>query len=144
MSAWSCWTQGGMWPAENIFRWCKLNVGNSVTRRRCNGSLSDDVVFVKDCVVVSVAMVVTDIFQINRFSVRNKIGKIAKIFVKIDDPSVFGVLYLHRYFGYFTYFISHAKSIYLKNVGHDRGNTSCGCLAMYILDQQGILLGWLH
>jgi hypothetical protein len=28
----------------------------------------------------------TDVFQINKFSVRNKIGKIAKIFVKTEDP----------------------------------------------------------
>ena len=25
MSAWSCWTQGGMLAAETIFRWCQLN-----------------------------------------------------------------------------------------------------------------------
>jgi len=37
---------------------------------------------------------------------------------------VFGVLYLHKYFGNFTYFISHAKSIYLKNIGRNRGNTT--------------------
>ena len=37
-------------------------------------------------------MVVTDIFQINRFSVRNKIGKIAKIFVKTEDPENRGVI----------------------------------------------------
>jgi hypothetical protein len=41
----------------------------------------------------------------------------------LNDPSVFGVLCLHKYFGNFTNFISHAKSIYLKNIGHDRGNT---------------------
>jgi hypothetical protein len=40
----------------------------------------------------SVATVVTDIFQINWFSVRNKIGKIAKIFVKIEDPENWGVI----------------------------------------------------
>ena len=34
----------------------------------------------------SVATVAIDIFQINGFSVRNKIGTIAKIFVKIEDP----------------------------------------------------------
>ena len=58
---------------------------------------------------------------------RNKISKIAKIFVKIEDPQNQGVIYLHKYFGNFTNFISHAKSIYLKNVGHDRGNTICTC-----------------
>jgi hypothetical protein len=36
-------------------------------------------------VLISVAMVAADIFQINWFSVRNKIGKIVKIFVKIED-----------------------------------------------------------
>ena len=40
----------------------------------------------------SVAMVVTDVFQINWFSVRNKIGKIAKIFGKIEDPKNRGVI----------------------------------------------------
>jgi len=30
-------------------------------------------------------MVMTDVFQINWFSMRNKIDKIAKIFVKIED-----------------------------------------------------------
>ena len=40
----------------------------------------------------SVAMVATNIFQINRFSVRNKIGKIGKIFVKIEDPENRGVI----------------------------------------------------
>jgi hypothetical protein len=54
---------------------------------------------------------------------RNKIGKISKRFGKIEDPSVFGVLYLPKSFGNFTDFISHAKSIYLKNIGHNRGNT---------------------
>ena len=39
-------------PAENILRWCKLNRRNSVTRRHCKGSLSDDIVFVEDCAVV--------------------------------------------------------------------------------------------
>ena len=34
----------------------------------------------------SVAMVATDVFQINWFSVRHKISKIAKIFGKIEDP----------------------------------------------------------
>jgi hypothetical protein len=34
------------------------------------------------------------------------------------------VLYLPKYFGNFTNFISHAKSIYLKNIGRDRGNTT--------------------
>ena len=43
----------------------------------------------------------TDIFQINWFKVRNKIAKIAKIFVKTEDPSVFGDLCLHKYFGNF-------------------------------------------
>jgi hypothetical protein len=41
----------------------------------------------------SVAMVATDVFQINWFSVRNKIGKIAEIFVKIEDPENRGVIY---------------------------------------------------
>jgi ATP-dependent helicase STH1/SNF2 len=36
--------------------------------------------------VRSVAMVVTNVFQINWFSVRNKIGKISKIFGKIENP----------------------------------------------------------
>jgi len=46
-----------------------------------------------------------------------------KCFGPLNDPSVFGVLYLHKYFGNFTYFI-HAKSIYLENVGCDCGNTT--------------------
>jgi hypothetical protein len=75
-------------------------------------------------------MVVTDIFQINQFSVRNKIGKIAKIFVKTEDPENRGVLCLHKYFGNFTNFISHTKLIYLKNIGHNHGNTSSGSEAM--------------
>jgi len=40
----------------------------------------------------SVATVVTDVFQLNWFSGRNKIGKIAKIFVKIEDPENRGVI----------------------------------------------------
>jgi hypothetical protein len=40
----------------------------------------------------SVAMVVTNVFQINLFSVRNKNGKIAKIFVKTEDPENRGVI----------------------------------------------------
>ena len=48
-----------------------------------------------------------------------------------NDPSVFGVLYLHKYFGYFTYFISHAKSIYLKNINHDHGNTDQGIVSYW-------------
>ena len=40
----------------------------------------------------SVATVATDVFQINWFSVRNKIGKIAKIFVKTEDPKNRGVI----------------------------------------------------
>jgi hypothetical protein len=40
----------------------------------------------------SVATVVTDVFQINWFSVRNKIDKIAKIFWKIEDPENRGVI----------------------------------------------------
>jgi hypothetical protein len=43
-------------------------------------------------VLSSVAMVATDIFQINWFSVRNKIGKIAQIFVKTEDPENRGVI----------------------------------------------------
>ena len=42
--------------------------------------------------VISVITVATDIFQINWFSVRNKIGKIAKIFVKTEDPQNQGVI----------------------------------------------------
>jgi hypothetical protein len=55
--------------------------------------------------------------------VRNKIGKIARIFGKIEDPKNRGVLYLPKYFGNFGNFTSHTKSIYLKNIGHDCGNT---------------------
>jgi hypothetical protein len=44
------------------------------------------------CPSSSVAMVVTDVFQINWFSMRNKIGKIAKIFGKIEDPENRGVI----------------------------------------------------
>jgi len=40
----------------------------------------------------SVATVTTDVFQINGFSVRNKIGKMAKIFGKIEDPENRGVI----------------------------------------------------
>ena len=40
----------------------------------------------------SIAMVVTDVFQINWFSVRDKTGKIAKIFVKTEDPENRGVI----------------------------------------------------
>ena len=40
----------------------------------------------------SVAMVTTNIFQINWFSMRNKIGKISKIFVKTEDPENRGVI----------------------------------------------------
>jgi len=40
----------------------------------------------------SVATVATDIFQLNWFSMGNKIGKIAKIFVKIEDPENRGVI----------------------------------------------------
>ena len=40
----------------------------------------------------SVATVATDVFQINWFSVRNKIGRIAKIFVEIEDPENRGVI----------------------------------------------------
>ena len=40
----------------------------------------------------SVATVTTDIFQLNWFSVRSKIGKIAKIFVKMEDPENRGVI----------------------------------------------------
>jgi hypothetical protein len=40
----------------------------------------------------SVATVATDIFQINWFSVRNKFGKIARIFVKTEDPENRGVI----------------------------------------------------
>jgi len=47
---------------------------------------------VPDSTAVSVAMVTTDIFQINWFSVRNKIGEIAKLFVKIENPENRGVI----------------------------------------------------
>ena len=40
----------------------------------------------------SVATVVTDVFQINWFSARSKIGEIAKIFVKIEDPKNRGAI----------------------------------------------------
>jgi hypothetical protein len=50
---------------------CEVVVGQ--TNRTCGVSIT------------SVATVVTNIFQINKFSMRNKIGKIAKIFVKIED-----------------------------------------------------------
>jgi hypothetical protein len=40
----------------------------------------------------SVAMVVTDVFQINWFSMKNKICKISKIFGKIEDPENQGVI----------------------------------------------------
>jgi hypothetical protein len=40
----------------------------------------------------SVATVMTDVFQINRFSVGNKIAKITKIFGKIEDPENRGVI----------------------------------------------------
>jgi hypothetical protein len=40
----------------------------------------------------SVATVATNVFQINWFSMRNKIGKIAKIFVKTEDPENQGVI----------------------------------------------------
>ena len=52
MSIWNCWTQGSMLTAENIFRWCKLNRRNLVTRHHCKGSLSDKVVFIEDCIVI--------------------------------------------------------------------------------------------
>ena len=41
-----------MLTAENIFRWCKLNRRNLVTRHHCKGSLSDKVVFIEDCIVI--------------------------------------------------------------------------------------------
>jgi hypothetical protein len=68
----------------------------------------------------SVAMVVTNVFQVTQTYLRNQS---TKCFSPLNDPSVFGVLYLSKYFGNFTNFISHAKSIYLKNIGHDCGNT---------------------
>jgi len=37
-------------------------------------------------IALSVATVMTDVFQINQFSMRIKIGEIAKVFVKIEDP----------------------------------------------------------
>ena len=40
----------------------------------------------------SVATVMTNVFQINWFSVENKIGKISKIFGKIEDPENRGVI----------------------------------------------------
>ena len=42
--------------------------------------------------VDSVAMVTTNTFQINWLSMRNEIGKIAKNFVKIEDPKNRGVI----------------------------------------------------
>ena len=41
-----------MLAAENIFRWCKLNRRNLITRHHCKGSLSDNVVFIEDCIVI--------------------------------------------------------------------------------------------
>ena len=41
-----------MLPAEKIFKWCKLNKRNSVTRRHLLGSLSDHIMFVKDRIMV--------------------------------------------------------------------------------------------
>jgi hypothetical protein len=54
----------------------------------------------------------------------NKTGQITKISGKIEDPENQGVLYLPRYFGNLIILISHVKSIYLKNIGHNHGNTS--------------------
>jgi len=48
------------------------------------------------------------------------------MFQPLKWPLGFGVLYLQKYFGNLTNFISHAESIYLKNIGRDRGNTSTG------------------
>ena len=52
MSIWNCWTQGSILAAENILRWCKLNRRNLVTRHHCKGSLSDNDVFIEDCIVI--------------------------------------------------------------------------------------------
>jgi hypothetical protein len=41
----------------------------------------------------------------------------------LSDPLAFGVLYLYKYFGNFINFISHVKSIYLKNISYNCGNT---------------------
>ena len=41
--------------------------------------------------------------------------------MSVDHGENWGVLCLHKYFGNF---ISHAKSIYLKNVGRNHGNTT--------------------
>jgi len=48
--------------------------------------------FKQSSLCISVATVATDVFQLNWFSMRNKIGKIAKIFVKIEDPENRGVI----------------------------------------------------
>jgi hypothetical protein len=39
-------------------------------------------------------------------------------------PRFLGVLYLPKYFINFINFISHAKSIYLKNISYDCGKTN--------------------
>ena len=44
------------------------------------------------CIQLSVATVTTDVFQINWFSVRGKIGKIAKIIGEIEDTKSWGVI----------------------------------------------------
>jgi hypothetical protein len=49
--------------------------------------------------------------------------RVIKCFSPLSDPLVFRVFYLPKYFGNFINFISHAKSIYLKNISCDCGNT---------------------
>jgi hypothetical protein len=63
----------------------------------------------------------------------NKLAENVIIFDKVDDtnsfgplndPPVFGVVYLVKYFHISCKFLSHINSILSKNTGHDRGNTS--------------------
>ena len=52
-----------------------------------------------------------------------------KCFSRLNDPLILGVLYLPKYFGNFTNFTSHTKSIYLKNISRDCSNTNLACRA---------------
>ena len=56
---------------------------------------------------ISVATVATDVFQINWFSVRNKIGRIAKVFVDIGPLSFWGPLYSRILWQFYQFYFSH-------------------------------------
>ena len=78
--------------SQNLWEWAIASHGRVLVQFGCKCMQPTTESWVAAYSTTSVATVTTDVFQINQFSMRNEIGRIAKIFVKIEDPENRGVI----------------------------------------------------